>query len=254
MKIEYHDELNPKLWSAPEPENAALKDDVHTALLKAGKAFIEFLKVPKVEMLDITITGSCANYNWTSSSDIDLHIVIDLKQATEEYGELIKEYLDAKKSVWNDLHDIRVRDIPVEFYVQDEAEKHYSTGVYSIQDSKWVIVPEHKEPDVDNSDVASKAKDMMKLIDGAVATNRAAVVEKVMEKIRNMRKAGLEEAGEFSTENLAFKILRNTGYLEKLAKVRINTFDRELSIEEEEWSYLKDQMSKLPVRQPYIHY
>lgn len=254
MDIEYHDELNPKLWTEAMPEEAELKEDVHTALKKAAKAFIEFLQVPKVKIQDITLTGSCANFNWTPSSDIDLHIVIDMEQAEEEYGELIKEYFDAKKSVWNDLHDITVKGIPVEFYVQASAEKHYSTGVYSLKRDYWVIEPKQSKPEIDDTAVERKAKEMMKLVDDAIATNKASVVERVMEKLRKMRKAGLEEAGEFSTENLAFKMLRNNGYLEKLADVRTKTFDRELSVEEEEWSYLKSEMAKLPVRQPYIHY
>lgn len=249
VKVEYHDELNPAIW-----DGDTIDPTVQSTLLKSAEAFIKFLKVPKVEIKDITLTGSSANYNWTKSSDIDLHVVVDLGQAEEEYGSIIKEYFDAKKSVWNELHDISIKGVPVEFYVQDENEKHYSTGVYSILNKKWVIEPEHKKPEIDDSAVKEKAQHMMKLIDDALNTNKAAVIEKVMDKIKVMRKSGLEEAGEFSIENMAFKVLRNNGYLEKLTTVKTKTFDRELSVEEEEWSYLKDQMSKLPVRQPYIHY
>lgn len=253
IKIEYHEDLNPAIWTK-EGENWVLNADAEKMLLKAGKAFMEFMKVPKVETLDITLTGSCANFNWTKLSDVDLHIVVDLTQAEEEYGMLVKEYFDAKKTVWNELHDIKVKGMPVEFYVQDDAEKHYSTGVYSLLNSEWVVKPEHKQPDIDDTTVKSKVADIMKQIDGVLDSNKASAVEKVMDKIKKLRKSGLEEAGEFSVGNLVFKVLRNNGYLEKLTTLKTKTFDRDLSVEEEEWSYLKDQMSKLPIRQPYIHY
>ena len=253
LKIEYHEELNPVVWSK-EGDEWVLNAEVEQTLLKAGKAFMEFMKVPKVKPLDITLTGSGANYNWTKSSDIDLHVVVDLEQAEEEYGTLIKEYFDAKKNVWNELHDIKVKGMPVEFYVQDEAEKHYSTGVYSLLNQEWVIKPEHKTPDIDDASIKDKAAGIMKQIDEVLESNKASAVEKVMDKVKALRKAGLEEAGEFSVGNLVFKVLRNNGYLEKLTTLKTKTFDRDLSVEEEEWSYLKDQMAKLPVRQPYIHY
>lgn len=246
IRVEYHDTLNPMLWSQ-DGDEYTLKPQVHKVLLQAGEAFVDFLKVPNVEVLDITLTGSCANYNWTKSSDIDLHVVVDLKQAEAEYGKIIKEYFDAKKQVWNDLHDISIKGIPVEFYVQDENEKHYSTGVFSLKNDGWVIKPEHKEPDIDDSAVGEKAVEIMKMIDDVMDSNKASAVEKVMDKIKKLRKSGLEEAGEFSTGNLVFKVLRNNGYLEKLTDLKTKTFDRELSVEEEEWANLR-------VRQPYIHY
>lgn len=253
VKIEYHDELNPALW-AKDDDEYTLDREVHKVLLKAGQEFMKFMKVPNVEVLDITLTGSCANYNWTKSSDVDLHVVVDLEQAEQEYGSIIKEYFEAKKSVWNELHDIKIRSIPVEFYVQDENEKHYSTGVYSLLNDEWNVKPEHKKPEINDSAVQEKAASIMKQIDDVMNSNKASAVEKVMDKVKKIRKAGLEEAGEFSVGNLVFKVLRNNGYLEKLSTLKVKTFDRELSVEEEEWNALMDKMVKLPVRQPYIHY
>jgi hypothetical protein len=51
-----------------------------------------------------------------------------------------------------------------------------------------------------------------------------------MTKIRKMRRSGLDNAGEFGTENLAFKVLRNLGYINQLNTEYIRKQDRELSI------------------------
>ena len=46
------------------------------------------------------------------------------------------------------------------------------------------------------------------------------------EKIHKMRKEGLQKGGEFSVGNLAFKKLRNDGYIEKLINVISEAYDR----------------------------
>ena len=56
--------------------------------------------------------------------------------------------------------------------------------------------------------------------------------ESLMEKIRKLRRAGLESEGEYSVENLAFKTLRNTGYLTKLSDLKREAYDAMMSIEE----------------------
>ena len=45
-----------------------------------------------------------------------------------------------------------------------------------------------------------------------------------------MRSAAVKKGGEFSVENLAFKILRNEGYIEKLHNAFTQHQDSELSL------------------------
>ncbi len=47
-----------------------------------------------------------------------------------------------------------------------------------------------------------------------------------------MRNAALESGGEYSTENLVFKTLRNNGYLEKLDGLKVNSYDKNMSLNE----------------------
>jgi hypothetical protein len=46
-----------------------------------------------------------------------------------------------------------------------------------------------------------------------------------------MRKCGLETEGEYSVENLAFKVLRNEGHIRRLWDEAIKTEDELLSLE-----------------------
>lgn len=235
IKVVYHDHLNPKFWN----EDKTLKEDVKAKLLEAANAFVKFLKVTDLVADDITFTGSNANYNWTETSDIDLHVIVDFNSLEAEHGDLVEEYFSAKKTVFNDLHDVVMLGQTVEFYVQDEKESHQSSGVFSIKDNIWKKEPQHEQPSVDDNAVRVKTAELMNRIDEVTSNcNKAAAVEELMDKLKKMRKAGLAEAGEFSVENLVFKQLQRNGYLEKLADCKTKAFDRELSIEDEEWASL----------------
>ena len=52
-----------------------------------------------------------------------------------------------------------------------------------------------------------------------------------MEKLRLFRQSGLEDGGEFSTENLVFKGLRHSGYLDKLVDMKKEAITNELTLE-----------------------
>jgi hypothetical protein len=49
-----------------------------------------------------------------------------------------------------------------------------------------------------------------------------------------MRKAGLERAGEWSVENLVFKIVRNLGLIDEITDLIRELEDQELSLEQTE--------------------
>jgi predicted nucleotidyltransferase len=228
LTFEYHTELNPAIW-----EGYKLRSDVASKLLEIADLFSQFLELPNLEIVDIIFTGSNANFNWTKYSDVDLHIVVDFSSLAGD--DLLSEYLQAKKKIWNDMHTITIRGFSVELYAQDKDENHIATGVYSLLKKKWNIFPKYEKQDIDSNAVRAKAADFMNQIDelvdeGCIDTDS---MDKLKHRIRTMRKAGLEQAGEFSTENLTFKILRNSNYLEKLSQCQLKSLDTSLSIEEE---------------------
>jgi hypothetical protein len=49
-------------------------------------------------------------------------------------------------------------------------------------------------------------------------------------KIKTFRQSGLESGGEYSYENLTFKLLRRNGYIGKLINLKSEVIDKKLSI------------------------
>ena len=213
--------LNPKLW-----QNSELAPEVAEKLKMIARAFEEFIGVD-LKIIDYTITGSNANYTWTAYSDIDLHLIVPGTPSDEE-----RELFSAKKALWSEQHTITIKGLPVECYVQGEDEPHHSTGVYSIVQSQWLVEPKKIKPEVDDSAVEAKKDGVMRAIEQALLSKDLAQLRTVKDKITQMRKSGLERAGEWSVENLVFKILRNLGLIDQITDKIRELEDQELSLEQ----------------------
>ena len=224
--VKFHDRLNPRLWD----ESEHLRPEVKSKLLEIAADFQEFLGVPDLDVKDITVSGSNAAYNYTPSSDIDLHLVVDLPEA--DRSEVFRELFDAKKYQYNDMHNIKIGGFDVELYVQDPNQEHHSQGIYSLLKNNWISVPKRRRPEIDDVSVRSKAEDLAARIDDAVKSNDYQRIADLHKKIKTMRQSGLEQQGEYGSDNLAFKVLRNQGYIKKLIDARNAARDRELSLQE----------------------
>jgi hypothetical protein len=225
--IKYNDKLNPKIW-----DGDILRDDVKKALNRIAKEFLEFLEINPKSVEYVIITGSNCGYNYTSQSDIDLHLVINLSKIDIKCEDFIGMYFQAKKAIWNDSHEITIHGFPVELYAQDSKETHISAGEYSLQDDKWVSEPKKEKPSYSSRAVKAKAADLMNQIDDIIDNKETDLhnIQRLKDKIKTMRKSGLQSVGEWSVENLAFKTLRNDGYLEKLSDYKQKLEDKDLSI------------------------
>mgnify|MGYP003647557067 FL=1 len=238
-----HDELNPKYW-----QDDKLNPNISKRLTKIAKRFLEGLELPADhaagdELMtklveDVRFTGSLANYNWSKYSDIDLHIVIDFSKIDENI-ELVKAFFDSARMRWNDLHDITIYGAEVEIYVENIGETHKSSGIYSILNNEWIMQPDPEKVDIDYDTALTKSEDCAKQIELVERTldkdPRGALrsIERLKKKIRRMRKAGLDSpAQEYSAENIAFKILRREGELDKLNDMKYDAYDAIMSIGE----------------------
>jgi len=231
--------LSQKIWNLDDKgpdltgSSHSIDPAARSALLAIADKFIKFLGV-EINVVDITLTGSMANFTHTDFSDIDLHILINFSEIDDDEN-LVKEFLSAKKSIWNDRHEIFVRGHQVEVYPQDVGETHDSTGVFSLAREEWVRDPSEisQVRDSNLQKVKKKSEDLMSLIDKTLRQkNRTAKLEKLKDKIKTMRQSGLSRSGEFSVENLVFKVLRNYGYIGKLMTAIREDEDKRLSIDQ----------------------
>jgi len=213
--------LNPRIWDGDE-----LSPAVAEKLKQIAQAFEEFIGVD-LDVVDYTITGSNANYTWTEHSDLDLHIIVAGTVSDND-----RELFNAKKALWGEQHNITIKGLPVECYVQGQQEEHHSTGVYSIANDQWLVEPKKIRPEVDDSAVERKKDAVIHDIETALLSKDLTKLRAVKEKITKMRKAGLARAGEWSVENLVFKILRNLGLIDEIADKIRELEDQELSLEQ----------------------
>ena len=219
----YNSILNPAIWSTDD----AIKPDVLNTLLKVANTFYKDTELT-VPLENIYFLGSTAGYNWTPTSDIDLHLVIDFDKIGDD-EELVKNYVDGLKSKWNQAHDIKIGNHPVEVYIQDKSEINNSQSVYSLMKSTWVKKPKHEDIKVDKDAIKKKYKQLVQSINVATQEQDINKIKKLTKRIYDMRQAGLDKSGEYSTENLVFKLLRSTGYINKLRDTVTQLTDKELS-------------------------
>jgi hypothetical protein len=223
------EDLNRKVWDGDDK----LKENLKEEFLKISKDYLDFLEVD-IEISDLILTGSLANYNWSEYSDFDVHLVFDFSKIDENV-ELVKKYLDAQEKVWKFQHDLSIDGYPVELYCQDDNQEHTSTGIYSIMNDEWIKKPKKEDftPDEDLIKVkARKVMDSIKDLEEDLKTNKDSTeilnkLKKVWKKIKDARQSGLEKEGEYSIENLIFKLLRRNGYIQRLLDVKKEAYDKQ---------------------------
>jgi hypothetical protein len=221
--VKFHRRLNPRIWGRDEQ----LLPEVRDKLLAIAADFQEFLGVEDLNVQDITISGSNAAYSYTKNSDIDLHLIVTMPD-----NPVYQELFNAKKYQYNDEHNIKIGGADVELYVQPADQTHISQGVYSIRDNKWISIPQRKRAQVDDACVRDKVASLDARIHSAVRSKNLEAVTRLWDKIKAMRKIGLEQHGEFGCENIAFKLLRNNGCIKLLKDTKTALEDRELSLRE----------------------
>lgn len=230
------DELNPKVWA----EDGIMNSRVRLRLLDIADEFVDTLDVDWVEVDDIILTGSLANYNWSKFSDFDVHIVMDFKKV-DDRTDFVSNYFNSKKKIWNNEHEnLKIYGFPVELYVQDKNEEHTSTGIYSLEKNEWITEPEKETFEnvkLNKKFIKQKSVDLIEKIDSLsdkidkeTDEHKLEVlsrcVKSIFDKIKGLRKEGLKKSGEYNSFNIIFKVLRRMGYIDKLYNLKLNTYDK----------------------------
>ena len=236
--FESQDELNSKILEK-DGNSYTMKPEVREKLLEIANLFIDFLGVDVI-VTDIIMIGSLVNYNWSKYSDIDLHILVNFNQFSENSKDLYLEFFDLKKVIFNQKHNITMFGYDVECFVQKEDETTFSSGIYSILYDMWMNEPKKSNTkNIDKELIKDRASQWMRIIDGLIDNIQdedpdeiKSLVKKYKEKLKKFRNCGLEKVGEMSLENLVFKLLRRNGYIEKLYDTPTEIIDKKLSMKQ----------------------
>lgn len=230
--LEPKETLYPKFW-----KNNTLNPIVARKLMLIADEIIESLNILNQEIEDVIITGSIASYNWHEMSDIDLHIMLDFDKIDDNF-DLVKRMLDQTRINWNKKHNIKISGKEVELYFQHYTEPHEANGIWSLTLEKWLAEPVKLDPEIDLINTEKKAEGIASCIEHLYEMFKDEEYKpayefagRIKDKIARMRQSGLDKEGIYSPENLAFKMLRNAGYLEKLSALKIEAYDKMMSLQ-----------------------
>lgn len=233
------DRLACKIWDGEK-----LSKQARLSLMDIADDFWEYCNIRWVKPEDVILTGSICNYNWSTFSDIDLHLVVDFKKVHKR-TDFVQEYFDDKKNEWNNNHSsLKIFGFPVELYVQDINAEAVSGGVYDLWEDKWLKMPSKydlKPIKLNKYAIKDTASKLMTQIDDYCETfenetdkhkievlgNRC---EKLCDKIKAIRAKGLKQ-GEMGTGNIVYKCLRRSSYLDKLWDLMDKIYDKLNSVD-----------------------
>ena len=225
--IEKHDTLNPKLWDGDK-----LKPEVESKLKEIVQKFDDNLKENGVELdvKDICIIGSNANYNYSPDSDIDLHIVADTSVYPNQEDLAMKVYL-AYKSLFNNKYDPTINGVEAEIYVEPDAIQANSNGIYSL-DNGWLREPEQVDvPEIDPNHVQELIQPYEDRYNDIINSDATVEdVDKLIDDIYLQRQQSIMRDGEFGDGNICFKEFRNRGYLQNLRDLKVELENKEMSL------------------------
>lgn len=240
--FEHKDTLDPKIFKADK----TMVSKVRNKILEIADLFIDSLEVKSLKVKDVVLTGSLANYNWSPFSDVDIHVIVDTSKSNV-HKDLLADYFALKKESFKKNHsEMNIFGYDVELYAQDIKEEHNSSGQYSVLKNKWVVEPEPftEEDEFDETNVLEKSSlitDEIDFIESAIGnTNNKrdlrkleTRLSKLLKTLKDQRKKGLEKDGEYNDDNIVYKVVRRTDYLEKIFNIRNRIIDKIYSLDGE---------------------
>ena len=224
--LEIHNHLNPALWNSKEE----LLPEVEDRLFKIVQKFQSECYLP-LDIVDVHLVGSNASFNYTSHSDLDVHIVVNFDLVDCDKEILVAAY-NLQKAQFNRNYDISIHGVNIEMYIEDINSMTASNGIYSLYNKKWIKKPQKINPpkldDKFDKTVKKLADRAQKILD----SNDKIEVTKFINMLYMMRKNGIATQGEFSIGNLLFKEIRNLELLDQLKDKLKELQSKELTLEQ----------------------
>lgn len=214
--FEPKDTLCPDLFDGQE-----LKLEVLKRIKSVYKKALNDIDVPMRAIIDVILVGSMVSYHWSSYSDVDIHIVVDPSEISQD-TELALKWLDKERLLWNIQNSSEIEGYEAEIYFQSIDAENISNGVYSVLFNRWIKIPDKETFVLDKQSIEDKALAYIYEIDNIAEDTENQTPSKVgdlLRKIFKSRKEGLAEGGEFSEKNIVYKVLRRTGHIQKLLDI-----------------------------------
>jgi len=226
LTLRFRDNLNEKFWI-----NGKLRPEVRRSLMNFAKAFADYVDLNDVAIIDVLMLGGNAGYNYTKFSDIDVHLVVDTKFIPQCDPNLIDDYYMDKKTLWELTHDVKIYGAPVEPYIERPGVvRKKSQGVYSVLKNYWIQEPTKFEDDFDENELIKKTRNLKNKIDTLIKSEKPEALKSIVKKLRMARSSSLDKFGEYGFENLVFKELRNSGYIDKVRGSVLSFKNKSLSL------------------------
>lgn len=228
------DQLNQEIF-----DGTYMRSNVRKALIRIADEFHSYLDID-IKYEDITIVGSSINYHWSAQGDVDVHMVYDFSRfPCPEDKDFIREYLLSKKKTFNDRHDIDLFGMEVELYPEDVEDNTKSSAIYSVLNKAWIRKPTKREVNIQKRKVRRLAFDYVQKIDKLEEMEdddpkKMEYAMDIKDSLMKLRSDGLEAGGEFHWKNIAYKTIRNKGYVDKLFSEITSAYDEDLSYPDEE--------------------
>lgn len=221
--FEVHDSLNPKIW-----KDNKLIDSVKDKIFEIVQQFVETCEIP-LHIVDVHIVGSQASYNYTDTSDLDVHLVcnFDLVDASKD---VLQTAYNSIKTKFNSDYNISIKGIDVELYVEDIRSTIMSNGIYSLYNDSWVKIPK-KLTYIPQVDISKDLSEWTNKINNVLSSNNSENIESVIDALYIVRKNSLDIEGEYGQGNQLFKEIRGLGLLDKLKDAYKRSRSKELSLE-----------------------
>ena len=88
-------------------DNFGLITEIRERLIEIANEFLRPISKDLVfKVYDIRLVGSNAGYNYTDTSDVDLHMVVNLTEICRDCPEVVQFLFNAEKAKFNLLYDI----------------------------------------------------------------------------------------------------------------------------------------------------
>jgi hypothetical protein len=160
-----------------------------------------------------------------------VHLVVNPKYVPDCDPELIDDYFMDKKTLWELTHDVKIYGVQAEPYIERPGiTRKKSQGVYSLLKNRFIQEPQKFDGELDERELEKKTNNIKSKIERLIDSDNGVGLRAIMKKLKAARQASLDSYGEYGFENLVFKELRNSGYIDKIRDAMLQLNSRNLSL------------------------